>query len=94
MNQLQMATLQGFSMNAITNTEGYLSGDLKITGTAAAPKILGDLKMNNVGLMIAQTGSDFRKINDKIAFTNRGIEFDNFKINDKDGNSLNGGRNL
>ena len=89
MNQLQMATLQGFSMNAITNTEGYLSGDLKITGTTAAPKILGDLKMNNVGLMIAQTGSDFRKINDKIAFTNRGIEFDNFKINDKDGNSLN-----
>ena len=88
MNQLQMKTLQGFSMNAITNTEGYLSGDLKITGTATEPKILGDVKMNNVGLMIAQTGSDFRKINDKIAFTNRGIEFDDFKINDKDGNSL------
>jgi len=89
MNQLQMKTLQGFSMNAITNTEGYLSGDLKIAGTTAAPKILGDLKMNNVGLMISQTGSDFRGINDKIGFTNRGIEFDDFKIKDKDGNSLN-----
>ncbi|MGI9652878.1 translocation/assembly module TamB domain-containing protein [Chryseobacterium sp. RLHN22] len=88
MNQLQMKTLQGFTANAITNTEGYLSGDLKITGTTTAPKILGDVKMNNVGLMIAQTGSDFRNINDKIGFTNRGIEFDNFKINDKDGNSL------
>ena len=88
MNQLQMKTLQGFTMNAISNTEGYLSGDLKITGTATEPKIIGDVKMNNVGLMIAQTGSDFRKINDKIAFTNRGIEFDDFKINDKDGNSL------
>ena len=88
MDQLQMKTLQGFSMNAITNTEGYLSGDLKITGTTTEPKILGDVKMNNVGLMIAQTGSDFRKINDKMAFTNRGIEFDDFKINDKDGNSL------
>lgn len=88
MNQLQMKTLQGLSMNAITNTEGYLSGDLKIIGTTTEPKILGDVKMNNVGLMIAQTGSDFRKINDKIAFTNRGIEFDDFKINDKDGNSL------
>lgn len=88
MNQLQMKTLQGFTMNAITNTEGYLSGDLKITGTATEPKILGDVKMNNVGLMIAQTGSDFRKIDDKISFTNRGIEFDDFKINDKDGNSL------
>lgn len=89
MNQLQMKTLQGFTMNAITNTEGYLSGDLKITGTTSAPKILGDVKMNNVGLMIAQTGSDFRNINDRIGFTNRGIEFNNFKINDKDGNSLN-----
>ena len=89
MNQLQMKTLQGFTMNAITNTEGYLSGDLKITGTTAAPRILGDVKMNNVGLMIAQTGSDFRNINDRIGFTNRGIEFNNFKINDKDGNSLN-----
>ncbi|WP_312090310.1 translocation/assembly module TamB domain-containing protein [Chryseobacterium sp.] len=88
MNQLQMKTLQGFTINAINNTEGYLSGDLKITGTTTAPKILGDVKMNNVGLMIAKTGSDFRNINDKIEFTNRGIEFDNFKINDKDGNSL------
>lgn len=89
MNQLQMKTLQGFTFNAINNTEGYLSGNLKITGTADAPKILGDVKMNNVGLMIAQTGSDFRNINDKIGFTYRGIEFDDFKINDKDGNSLN-----
>ena len=89
MNQLQMKTLQGFTMNAITNTEGYLSGDLKITGSTSAPRILGDVKLNNVGLMISQTGSDFRNINDEIAFTNRGIEFDNFKINDKDGNSLN-----
>ncbi|MCD9854428.1 translocation/assembly module TamB domain-containing protein [Epilithonimonas sp. JDS] len=88
MNQLQMKTLQGFTMNAIMNTEGYLSGDLKITGTATEPKIIGDVKMNNVGLMIAQTGSDFRKIDDKISFTNRGIEFDDFKINDKDANSL------
>jgi len=88
LNQLQMRTLQGFTMNAITNTEGYLSGDLKVTGTTTAPRILGDVKMNNVGLMIVQTGSDFRNLNDKIDFTNRGIEFDNFKINDKDGNSL------
>lgn len=87
-NQLQMKSVQGFSMNAITNTEGYLSGNLKITGSADKPNILGKVKFNDVGLEIAQTGSDFRKLNDEIDFTNRGIEFDNFKINDKDGNSL------
>ncbi len=87
-NKLQMKTAQGFSMNAINNTEGYLSGNLKITGTADQPSILGKVKFNNVGLQIAQTGSDFRNINDEIDFTSRGIEFNRFKINDKDGNSL------
>ncbi|WP_312901836.1 translocation/assembly module TamB domain-containing protein [Chryseobacterium taichungense] len=88
-NQLQMKSVQGFSMNAVTNTEGYLSGNLKITGTTSQPNILGKIKFNNVGLEIAKTGSDFRKLNDEIDFTSRGIEFNDFKINDKDGNSLN-----
>lgn len=87
-NQLQMKSVQGFSMNAITNTEGYISGNLKITGTTTQPNILGKVKFNDVGLEIAKTGSDFRKLNDDIDFTSRGIEFDDFKINDKDGNSL------
>lgn len=87
-NKLQMKSVQGFSMNAITNTEGYISGNLKITGSADKPNILGKVKFNDVGLEIAKTGSDFRKLNDEIDFTNRGIEFDKFKINDKDGNSL------
>ncbi|MCW3160135.1 translocation/assembly module TamB [Chryseobacterium oryctis] len=87
-NQLQMKSVQGFSMNAITNTEGYVSGNLKITGTTEKPNILGKVKFNNVGLEIAKTGSDFRKLNDEINFTRRGIEFNNFKINDKDGNAL------
>jgi autotransporter translocation and assembly factor TamB len=87
-NQLQMKSIQGFSMNAITNTEGYLSGNLKITGTSDKPNILGKVKFNDAGLEIAKTGSDFRKLNDEIDFTSRGIEFNKFKINDKDGNAL------
>lgn len=87
-NQLQMKSIQGFSMNAITNTEGYLSGDLKIMGNTQKPNILGKIKFNNAGLMITKTGSDFRNINNEIDFTNRGLDFNRFKINDKDGNSL------
>lgn len=88
-NQLQMKSVQGFSMNAITNTEGYISGNLKITGTTAQPNILGKVKFNNAGLEIAKTGSDFRNLDDEIDFTSRGIEFTNFKIKDRDGNSMN-----
>lgn len=88
-NRLQMQSVQGLSMNQIIESEGYLSGNLNLTGTTEAPRILGSVRFNNVGLQIAQTGSDFRNINDEIDFTARGIEFDNFKINDSDGNSLN-----
>lgn len=88
-NQLQMKSVQGFSMNAITNTEGYISGNIKITGTTAQPNILGKVKFNNAGLEIAKTGSDFRNLDDEIDFTSRGIEFNNFKIKDRDGNSMN-----
>lgn len=87
-NQLQMETVQGFTMGAITNTEGYLSGDLSVTGSTENPNILGNLKFNNAGMLISQTGSDFRNINDDIDFTRSGIELNDFSINDKDGNSL------
>jgi hypothetical protein len=86
--QLQMKSVQGFSLNAIANTEGYISGNLKITGSTDKPNILGKVKFNNAGLEIVKTGSDFRNIDDEIDFTNKGIEFNNFKIKDKDGNAL------
>lgn len=88
-NQIQMQSIQGFSMNAITDTEGYLSGKLDVAGNLDAPVILGYLRFNNVGLKIAQTGSDFRGIRDQIDFTRRGIDFDDFQISDKDGNFIN-----
>ena len=88
MNQLQMKTVQGFSMNAIENTEGYLSGNLKISGKTDAPNILGGIKFNDVGLGITQLGSNFRHLNDEIKFTNRGIDFNKFKIKDESGNAI------
>ncbi|WP_413533229.1 translocation/assembly module TamB domain-containing protein [Empedobacter brevis] len=87
-NRLEMKSIQGFAMNQIKDTEGYLSGNLKITGTADKPSILGAVKFNQVGLTIVESGSNFRKIDDAIDFTNKGIEFNKFKINDNEGNSL------
>ncbi|MXV37973.1 translocation/assembly module TamB [Flavobacteriaceae bacterium Ap0902] len=88
LNQLQMQSLEGLTMNEIEDTEGYLSGDLNITGTTEAPRILGTVSLNDVGLHIAQTGSDFRQINDEIYFREQGIVFDQFNVNDNSGNSL------
>lgn len=87
-NKLQMKAVQAFSMKAIENAEGYLNGNLKITGTTKAPNIRGQVKFNDVGLGITQLGSNFKGLNDAIAFTDKGIEFNRFKINDSSGNAL------
>ncbi|QDP86672.1 translocation/assembly module TamB [Chryseobacterium sp. SNU WT5] len=88
MKQLQMKTVQGLSMNAIENAEGFLSGNLKISGKTDAPNVLGGIKFNDVGLGITQLGSSFKHINDEIRFTNRGIDFNDFKIKDESGNAI------
>ncbi|MGI9526318.1 MAG: translocation/assembly module TamB domain-containing protein [Weeksellaceae bacterium] len=88
LKKLQMKSLEGITKNEIKETEGYLSGDLNISGTTKAPRILGTLALNDVGMQITQSGSDFRNINDEIYFREQGIVFDQFKVNDNSGNSL------
>ena len=87
-NRLQMKSVQGFSMNAIEDAEGHLSGRMTVRGIIENPNILGTLKFNDVGMEIAQTGSNFRNLNDEIRFVNDGILFDDFNVNDTDGNAL------
>ena len=88
LNHLDMGTIESFSKKMINETAGYISGNLAIKGTVDQPSILGKIKFNQVGLTIVETGSNFRNIDDAILFTPKGIEFDYFKINDKDNNSL------
>lgn len=90
--KLRMQSLQGFSQQMISQSEGFISGYLEISGNTEKPSILGNVMFNDVGLHINNLNATFNQINDKIEFTNNGISFNNFKINDTDGNvlSLNG----
>lgn len=86
--KLQMAAFEYFAKEHISETEGYFSGDFKIGGKFTDPKILGAMDFNNVGFHVNQLNADFKKINEKISFTDRGIELDKFSITDVDGNLL------
>lgn len=87
-DQLQMESIQGFTMNNLMDSEGYLSGKLQVSGTTDSPKIKGKLNFNQVGFTIKETGSKFKNINDPILFTDRGLEFHNFEIQDLDANAI------
>ncbi|MDM1397738.1 translocation/assembly module TamB [Myroides odoratimimus] len=86
--KFQMAAIEYFAKEQLSEAEGFFSGNLKIGGKFTDPKILGAMNFNDIGFHVNGLNADFRKINEKISFTNRGIELDKFSITDTDGNLL------
>lgn len=86
--KLNLKSIQGFSMDNISESTGFLTGKFKISGQSNQPLIIGNLQFNDVGFKVMQLNAKFKSINDKIAFTNNGILFDNFIINDEKNNQL------
>lgn len=89
LNKLNIASMQAFSMGEVKDGKGYLSGNLKVTGTTTDPNIIGGLKFNDVALRVTQLNSYFKGMDDEIQFTDSGIALNNFEINDEDNNTLN-----
>lgn len=86
--KLNMKSIQGFSMNHLTESTGFLNGTFSISGEASQPKIVGELKFNDVGFKVKELNSKFKSINDTIEFTNNTIAFNRFTIKDEKDNDL------
>ncbi|MFT5964545.1 MAG: hypothetical protein ACI9L6_001288 [Flavobacterium sp.] len=86
--KLQLNSVQGFSMDQLKESTGFITGTFKISGTTDQPKVFGDLQFNEVGFKVAQLNSVFKSLNDKISFTNDAITFDRFVIKDEKDNDL------
>ena len=88
MDKFQMKSAQGFSMGSITDGSGFLSSNLKITGTTDKPAVVGDLNFNDVAMRVTQLNSYFKNIDEKVVINNQGITLDKFKIFDEKDNNL------
>lgn len=87
-NKLNIKSVQGFSMGNITEGQGFLSGNFKLTGNTSAPKINGELIFNDAGFRVTQLNSYFKTKNEKITFSNETISFDKFSLFDENDNEL------
>ena len=87
-NRFEMNSIQGFTKDMLADIDGFLVGKLDIKGKIDEPKIEGFIGFNQVGFSVPEYGVNLRNINDQIRFTNGQIDFNRFRINDKDGNSL------
>jgi hypothetical protein len=85
-NNLNMASFEGFSMGNMKDASGNIRGRLKITGTPNAPAVRGDLNFDKTAFNIAMLNSYFRVDQEKISFNSQGINFDTFTLVDSAGN--------
>ncbi|OKL39938.1 hypothetical protein A3841_16350 [Pontibacter flavimaris] len=87
-DQLNMASLEGFMAGMVDQLDGSATGDLRITGTLAQPDILGQLNFNQAQFNITMLGSLFTLENEQLEFSEQGIRFADFTITDSLGNDM------
>ncbi|WP_282018790.1 translocation/assembly module TamB domain-containing protein [Salegentibacter mishustinae] len=87
-NKISMKTLEGFSMGAITNGEGSLSGNLTLGGTTTEPEYKGELKFDQAKFRVALLNAPFTFPSETLEFDNKGVYFNEFRVEDKDSNSF------
>ncbi|RYE25375.1 MAG: translocation/assembly module TamB [Sphingobacteriales bacterium] len=85
-NAINLQTMEGLAQRQIRNTSGYIRGSLKIQGTMDAPKVIGELRTDNLATTPTMLGAPLKFPKETIAFTPSGIEFRNFRIVDSLGN--------
>jgi len=81
-DKVDLKALESVSMGQIRQGSGTVTGQLSIKGAATAPKVLGDIKFNQVAFRANYVGSYFRMPNETISFTDQGINFNNFTVID------------
>nr|WP_029331242.1 translocation/assembly module TamB domain-containing protein [Gillisia marina] len=88
LNKFELIALEGFSGGEITDGEGVLSGNMKLSGTTLEPIYNGTFKFNNAGFKVAMLNAGFNFPNETLVVDNKGLYFDNFEIQDENNNSF------
>ncbi len=86
--EIKMTALDGFTEGQITDGEGYISGQVKISGTTKEPIYKGDFKFNDAAVRIAQFNTLFRMPNEDLRVDNDGVYLNNFTIQDENNNNF------
>lgn len=86
-NRFNMQTLAGLSQEMLKEGSGYLTADIKLTGTTLEPEYDGTIGFKDAGINIAMLNNKFIMRNESIKVNNDAITFDNFEIRD-DGNNV------
>lgn len=83
---MNLKSIEGFTFGNLKQSSGSINGQLKITGTASAPVVRGDVNFNKAAFNIAMINSYYKMPNETITFNSDGILFKDFTLIDSAGN--------
>jgi hypothetical protein len=89
LDTLNMATVEGATMGAISNASGNVTGQFTLAGTVDKLNLDGALHMKQTAFNVTMLNSYFRIEDETLAVNNEGIRFDNFTILDSSNNKAN-----
>lgn len=89
---LALRSFEGLLMDQISNSSGYLRGNLHLEGTMNSPRITGALFTENMKTTVTYLNTSFSIHSDRITFSGNQATIKNFNILDSTGNAakLNG----
>ena len=82
LNKVDMAMIEKFSDGTIKDSKGRVTGKFAIEGSTDDFELLGDIDFKDIEFVATDLGKPFKLNNERISFTNRGIEFNSFTIRD------------
>ena len=82
LDTLNMASIQGATMGAISNGSGNVTGKFDVSGSAAKLNVNGGLNFKQTSFTLSMLNSYFHIENETVAINNEGIRFDSFTIED------------
>ncbi len=87
-NKLEMHRIEAFSMDAIRESKGIISGKIAVSGTTAQPNYSGKLEFDQIDFKVASLNARFRLSEENLNIDTEGIYFDNFEIEDANSNTM------
>lgn len=87
LHKLNLASIEPLIFGQVKNLKGQLTGEVKIDGASAAPKIDGELHFREAEFIPTMAGSKFLLKDEAIKLTGAGLTLKNFTIRDAQNNT-------
>lgn len=88
LNRVDLKMIEQFSEGSITDSEGTISGAIKVNGTTINPEYTGEINFNATQFKVAQLNSIFKISDETLKVDNSGLYLDSFQINDANDHSF------